>query len=268
MNIREARFSFSWYPGEPEKLKKEINRMLKCEKESIHAIGALVPHAGIIFSGEVAGKVFGRLSEYDTFIILSPNHTGMGEKISVYSSGSWKTPLGEIEVDSEIANQIVKACDLAKEDIKAHLNEHSIEIELPFLQCKFSNFKIIPITLKQISYDDCVKLAKLIASVLKKSTKNILIIASSDMSHGETLENTIKKDNLALEKFKVLDSKGLFETVRKNYISMCGYIPASILLLVSKELGANQARIISHTNSYEISGNDDYIVGYAGGIIT
>lgn len=267
MYTREVKFAYSWYPGETDVLSKTVKKMMHYNGELVDARGIMSPHAGIVYSGKTAGGVYARIKDKANVIVISPNHTGMGAQAAILREGEWKTPNRNIEINKELAGILIKESDILDSDTLAHANEHSIELQLPFLVERFENFKLVPITLKYLSFHDCEKLGKVIARVIKEKFPDTLIVASTDMSHGETLENTNKKDELALAKINKLDPKGLYDVVTTHDISMCGFIPSVIMLVATKELGATKALITEHTNSYKISGNKDYIVGYAGAII-
>lgn len=261
---RKSKFSGSWYPADIETIKSYLAPI----KNKIAAKGILCPHAGYIYSGKTAGKVYSQITIPENIIIISPNHTGYGSKVSLFSSGQWSTPFGKIEVNTEFTQNILKNNKLISSDTLAHEQEHSIELQLPFLQALKENFKIIPLTIQFISLQACQEIGETLAKLILEKHPNTLIVASSDMSHGETLENTTKKDSLAIEKLLKLDPKGLYETVIANSITMCGFIPAAIMLYALKKLGATKANLIEQTNSYKVSKNADYIVGYAGIIIS
>ena len=228
----------------------------------IHAQGIIAPHAGYMYSGNVAGSVYSRIEIPDTIILLGPNHTGDGPPISAMTEGLWSTPLGDIEIDAEIAKSICKASPKIQSSAKAHQREHSLETQLPFLQYFRSSFRIVPICFMRSAWEDCLHTAKAILEGIGE--KKVLIVASSDMNHYESHDKTKSKDRLAIEKILALDPKGLYETVRKEEISMCGVVPASIMLLCSKKLGAKKSKLIRYQTSGEINKDFGQVVGYAG----
>jgi MEMO1 family protein len=261
---RKAVFAGRFYPGSQRALKEEIASCVKEGVKRAKAIGIISPHAGYIYSGKVAGEVYSSVELPDKFIILAPNHTGMGEYISVFPEGEWETPLGSIKVDDEISSAIIKGCEKAKQDEAAHMMEHSLEVQLPFIQYFKKSFTISPVTLGHISLEDCKRLGLAIANVIRNSKENILIVASSDMTHYESAREAEKKDRLAIEKVEQMDPEGLHETVRRHNISMCGVIPATVMLFAAKELGGKKGTLVKYSNSGETSGDFQEVVGYAG----
>jgi len=257
---RPAQFAGSWYPAEKESVTKYLNSSLKIRK----ALGIVAPHAGYTYSGKVAGDIYSQIEIPENVIILSPNHSGLGPAVSLMAEGSWETPFGEIEINQEFSQKILNKCPLVKNDTSAHLAEHSIELQLPFLKIINANFKLIPITLQQISFEDCQTIAQSLASLIKESYPNTLIVASSDFSHGENLEDTEKKDKLAISEIEDLNPQGLYETVVNNSISMCGFIGTVIMLATCKLNNAKKCTLHKYTNSHEITGDESWIVGYAG----
>jgi len=234
------------------------------DAKRIKVMGIVSPHAGYVYSGKVAGETFSRVVLPDKYIILAPNHTGIGPHISLYSSGTWETPLGSIEVDSELAQKIRDKLENIKEDVSAHMMEHSLEVQLPFLQYFKKDFKIIPFSLGRLTVKECSSLGRAIAEAIRESDEDILIVASSDMTHYESAKQAEKKDKLAISNIEKLDPEGLFETVRSNGISMCGVIPTTVMLFAAKELGAKKGTLVKYSNSGETSGDYDEVVGYAG----
>ena len=167
-----------------------------------------------------------------------------------------------------LAQALIDGCHLITADERAHLHEHSLEVQVPFLQSFQKNLKIIPIVVSQISYADCQAVADTITDVMKRAASPPLLVASTDMSHYESRKSATKKDRQALDRIINLDPAGLFQTVVKNNISMCGFIPVTITLLVSRQLGATSARLVEYTDSGETSGDLDQVVGYAGFVIS
>lgn len=261
MQIRKPAAAGQFYPGTEVSLRKSIDKMTTVVQKKIKAIGIVSPHAGYIYSGPVAGIVYSNIEITDTVIILGPNHTGMGEPYAVMTEGAWETPLGKVEIDNNLAIDILNAGGLIKEDNIAHRFEHSIEVQLPFLQYFKPNIKIVPMVVGGSNYNE---IGEAIASSVKKHKKDILIIASSDMTHYEKSETAQKKDMLAIESILKLDEIDMLDRIRKYDISMCGYGPAAIMLISSKLLGAKQAKLIKYMTSGDTSGDYSAVVGYAG----
>jgi MEMO1 family protein len=203
----------------------------------------------------------------DTAIILCPNHTGMGSRISIWSEGSWETPLGDIAVDETIASSLLARLG-EKGDREAHLREHAIEVHLPFLKVLSRAIRIVPITLGRLSYDDCRRVGDALEGVVRDTKGGrILIVASTDMSHYISAEEARKKDWLALRAIEHRNSKELFEIVTSQQISMCGFIPTTCAMEASVALGAESAWVISYGHSGEVTGETDSVVGYAAVVI-
>lgn len=269
--IRKPKFAGSWYPDSLKEARKYLAATPQDKK--IDVISCISPHAGWVYSGNVAGDVYSIIKPADVYILLGPNHTGFGENISVYPEGSWETPFGKINVNSEIVDLIIKNSEFAQKDIKAHQNEHSLEIQLPFLQLiTEKDFTIVPITIRIEDYHMCQDLGNAIFSAIKEYTKKykdkkIIIISSTDMTHYESQSYAYKLDTLAIEQILKLLPKGLFDTVLSYGISMCGVYPTVSMLIASKFLGAKNAKLVRYQTSGDISGDYDSVVGYAGIII-
>jgi MEMO1 family protein len=258
-----------FYPENSVELKKKIACHLgDLSKKKRKAIGVVSPHAGLIYSGDVAGAVYSRIEIPETVILLGPNHTGHGENISVMTKGTWSMPMGDIAIDEELATLLCKETSIAKPDPAAHLFEHSLETQLPFLQYLRKNFLIVPICLKKVDFSICKKLSEGIVKVLEQTGKTALIIASSDMTHFESRKVAAKKDKKAIVKIENRDALGLEETVRQEQISMCGVNPVTVMLLCCEKLGAQNAELIEYRTSGEVNGDKNRVVGYAGVIVT
>jgi AmmeMemoRadiSam system protein B len=233
------------------------------------AIGVVVPHAGYIYSGKVAGATYTRVAIPSRTIILCPNHTGFGVPLSIMSSGSWQTPLGELQIDGELAIALMASDPDLEEDSEAHRREHAIEVQLPFLQNRLHGMdtRFIPITVGLSDWAALERLGKAIAETIQRIDRNILIIASSDMNHYESDAITRVKDARAIEQLLKLDARGLHETVRRERISMCGVGPATAMIVASRSLGATDAELVKYATSAEVSKDFDRVVGYAGVVV-
>ncbi len=264
---RKPAVAGSFYPGKKELLIKELKSLIPAEVEKEEAMGVLSPHAGYMYSGRIAGAVLSRVNIPDNVIILSPNHTGLGERGAIMKDGEWETPLGEVKINSELAELLLKRSNILRDDYRAHLREHSLEVQLPFIQYLKPDFKMVPITLMELSYKECEELGRTLASVISEYPSKILIIASSDMTHYESQEVAEEKDRKAIEELIRLNPNGLYETVHRYNISMCGYIPATVMLVACKEMGAYEGKLIKYGTSGDVSGDYYQVVGYAGVII-
>ena len=266
--FRKPVVSGRFYPGSKPALLSGIEKLARGFKpERQKVLGAVSPHAGYVYSGRTAAMTLSKIAPVDTFIILGPNHTGLGTEASIMTEGLWETPLGNVEIDSKTASAMLSACKYLEADELAHQSEHSIEVQLPFLQYFFKDFKIVPVCLAAGDTKVLEAIGKSAAAVVKRTGVSACIIASSDMTHYESAESAKRKDALAITKLLALDGRGLAETVRENDISMCGWAPAVAMLSAVKELGATKAELVKYSNSGEESGDFEQVVGYAGIII-
>lgn len=268
--VREPAVAGRFYPANAERLRADISSYLSPDSPSqkkISAIGCMVPHAGYMYSGPVAGAVFSRLEIPPSCIILCPNHTGQGHPLAIMKEGEWRTPLGTVTIDSDLAGELMRYFPALSEDSAAHRSEHAIEVELPFLQVGRPDVRFVPIAVGTGQLVILEQLGQAIAEVLIKTKKQTLIMASSDMNHYEDDATTRVKDRKAIEKILDLDATGLYETVINENISMCGYGPAVAMLTAARQLGAKRAELVQYATSADVSGDRNVVVGYAGIII-
>lgn len=256
-----------FYPNDPQALRDEVQSHLEQGAPKLNVKGVMAPHAGFIFSGDVAGSVYSRIEIPDTVILLGPNHTGLGERISIMARGTWTMPLGDLKIDEPLAQAILQHLPLVRESDDAHRLEHSLETQLPFLQYFRKEFKIVPICLMRLSLDECRLLANTLVQAIEALGRPVLIVASSDMSHFETHAKASEKDHKAIDQILEMNPEGLYQTVEKEGITMCGVNSATVMLTACKELGASQAELVKYMTSGEISGDMDQVVGYAGVIV-
>jgi len=265
--IRKPVVAGQFYPQTEASLRKMLSGLIEPVSEKQDAIGVVMPHAGYVYSGVVAGATISKVELKKTVIILGTNHTGAGERFSIMTDGSWMTPMGEVKIDTEIAKSILKECPLLKEDTLAHMYEHSIEVELPFLQYLKSDIKIVPIVISQAKLSEYQKLGQDLANGFKKVGRPGLFMASTDMTHYESKESAEEKDRLAINAILELDEEKLSKVVKEKDISMCGVSPTCALLAVCKNLGAKKAGLVKYQTSGDTSGDYSSVVGYAGMII-
>lgn len=265
--LRKPAVDGSFYPASPEMLGKEVRALITEEVEKEHALGVVSPHAGYVYSGKVAGEVLSAVTITSTVIVLGVNHRGIGSKASIITSGQWETPLGLIDIDGALAGSILKKSSVLADDPDAHAYEHSLEVQLPFLQVLRPEFKLVPITFQRLNYDACAAVASAIAGAVADSGRDVLIVASNDMTHFEPADAAESKDRLAIDHILNLDPAGLLKTVREHRISMCGVIPTTVMLVACKAMGATRARLVRYTNSGAVTGNYGDVVAYAGLVI-
>jgi AmmeMemoRadiSam system protein B len=268
--IREPAVCGQFYPATEAAIKKQVHSFesqLKQKKEKVIAI--ILPHAGYIYSGEVTVKVTEAIEIPENIILVGPNHTGFGPEASIMTKGVWKTPLGDIEINQDVAEKLLKNSKILKDDFSAHIYEHCLEVQLPILQYFSPKFKIVPIILWLLQPEEILALGQSIAKTIKDSglEKNTLLIASTDMTHYEPEESAKAKDKLAIEQILKLDSQGLLEIVSKNYISMCGVFATATVLEAAKNLGAKLVKLVKYETSAKTSKDYNQVVGYAGLLI-
>lgn len=264
MTIRRPVVAGQFYPLGKSKIYNSLERLTSKVSEKIKAIGVVSPHAGYVYSGQVAGELFSCIDIPQTVVILGPNHTGLGRPYAIITEGSWLTPLGEVKIDSELAKEIKSTCKIIEEDSSAHSREHSIEVQLPFLQFFRPDVKIVPISIGGMEFQ---KIGEAVANSIKKSKKDVLIVASSDMSHYEPHETAQEKDKTAIEAIIKLNEIEMLQKVSEYGISMCGYGPTAIMLVAAKILGAKRAQLVKYMTSGDVSGDFSSVVGYAGLVI-
>ena len=265
---RKPAVAGQFYPASSLDLSRQVNGFIMPDAKKEDAIGIVTPHAGLIYSGEVAGEVYSRTRIPHTIILIGPNHTGLGRPVSIMSSGSWQIPTGELNINGEIAGRLKEKTGLIEEDATAHITEHSLEVQLPFILHFSEDTMIVPITMMTDSLDVCREVGEAVADVIKGTEHSVLIAASSDMSHYETDPAARRKDNMAIEKVLEMDPEGLYAAVINENISMCGIFPVATMLYAAGKLGARESRLVKYMTSGETSGDYDQVVGYAGMIIS
>ncbi len=267
--MRKPTVANRFYPGNREQLTREIKDLLPPTQssEKVKALAVMSPHAGYIYSGALAAKTFHQVEIPETVVLLGPNHTGQGSPVAL-SADTWDMTLGNVEVNSDFNTLLLQNSPLFRIDETAHRFEHSLEVQIPFLQMQKKNLKIVPVILSHLSYTDCKELAKALAFAIKQYKEDILIVASTDMSHFESRKIAQQKDSMAVREIEQLNPKGLFQTVIENNISMCGMIPTVITMLAVKILGATSSQLVDYTDSGYVAGETSQVVGYAGVILS
>ena len=261
--VRHPAVAGHFYPAIPDKLLREVRTYTTgVDGDRLRALGCIVPHAGYMYSGHVAGAVYARLELPSRFVILCPNHTGMGRPLAIMSEGSWQTPLGNVAIDTDLAQDLKNAFDGLTEDSMAHMAEHALEVQLPFMQALVHEFSFVPIAVGTGRLDVLTELGEAIGDCVQG--RGVLIVASSDMNHYESDQVTRIKDKRALDRILELDPVGLYDVVTKLDVSMCGFGPAIAMLNAAKALGATRAELIKYATSGDVSGERERVVGYAG----
>jgi AmmeMemoRadiSam system protein B len=265
--IRPPAVAGRFYPADARELAQQVHDLVPAERRKVSARGCMVPHAGYMYSGHVAGAVYGSLELPNRFIILGPRHFPRGEPLAILSEGAWQTPLGEAKIDEALAAELKRACPLLREDDVAHSREHSLEVQLPFLQRLVGDLRFVPVALATDRYAALEELGRAVAQVVAAQREPVLIVASSDMNHYESDAVTRVKDRRAIDRILALDARGLYDTVRRDGITMCGYGPAVALLTAACALGAKDAELIRYATSGDITGDREEVVGYAGIVV-
>jgi len=268
-NLRMPAVAGKFYPQEAQELRKQVASFIEEEKDKSNALACILPHAGYMYSGAVAGKTLSCINLKEKIILIGPNHTGYGLPFSIMTGGSWKTPLGQVKIDATLAGHLLEQSAYLKEDEQAHLYEHSLEVELPFLQYLKKDFEFVPIIISSDQLSSLKGLGKEIAGLINRNNlkSSTLLIASSDMTHYESQQEAERKDNEAIEAILELDEDKLMKRITGLNISMCGYAPVITVISAAKALGAKKARLIKYQTSGEVTGDTESVVGYAGVII-
>ena len=276
LKVRRPCQAGMFYAGAAESLKRQIEECFKhnigpgkipkaAEKGSRSTIGLVCPHAGYMYSGPVAAHSYYNLAldgKPDVVVIFGPNHTGQGSALSIMNEGVWRTPLGDVQIDTETANLIMRESKVIDLDDSAHMSEHSIEVQLPFLQYLYgSAFRFVPISFLMQDLESSREVGQATAKAL--TGKNAVIIASSDMTHYEPQKSAEKKDKLALEAVEKMDEKQFYSIVESYGIYTCGYGPIAALITAAKILGVKNARLLCYATSGNVTGDFSAVVGYA-----
>ena len=259
-----------FYPGDKGRLRDQLNAFVQPASEPKKVIAAISPHAGYMYSGGVAGAVFSEISIQDAVVILGPNHRGIGASVALNASGTWETPLGTVSINSALAESILNVSTSVvnvEDDPGAHTMEHSIEVQIPFLQFLRPDVGIVPIGLSHLTYDACEEIGRILVKGIQDYGQEVLLVASTDMTHYESQETTKAKDKLAIDRILDLDPEGLYKTVAKHGISMCGVIPTTIVLEACKALRAHSVELVRYATSGDVTGDYAQVVGYAGFIV-
>ena len=268
--IRQPVVAGQFYPGTASALDGEVRRCLSkaAEKASEHTILAMVPHAGYVYSGEVAGITLGRANLADTLLLLGPNHTGMGAALAVWNRGKWLTPLCSLTIDENFADALTGADSRLVPDHLAHVQEHSLEVLIPFLCVLKKSVTGVPVTVSEHRLSELAGVARAVARVVKDRSEPVSMVVSSDMSHYVSADRAKELDSLALDAITRLDPVELYATVRERGISMCGVLPMTLGLMIALELGAKKAEVASYATSGDASGEFERVVGYAGVLVS
>jgi hypothetical protein len=265
--MRKQAVAGYFYEKDGDKLNKDLKSYIDSTGPKRKVMAIISPHAGIKYSGAVAGAVYSCIQLPRTFIILGPNHKGIGSPAAVIVSGEWEMPNGEVKINSTLAKAMMASTEYLQEDQVAHSQEHSLEVQLPFIQYLTTDFDIVPVVLKQLDLAACLEIGTAISKAIKASDQSVVIVASSDFTHYEPQKIAEVKDRMAIDRILTLDPTGLYQTITSNNISMCGFIPAVIALQATLQMGAAKAELVKYMTSGDTTGDYQQVVGYGGIII-
>lgn len=266
--VRRPFVAGHFYPGDEAGLRRDVESfLLPVAGGGREARGVIVPHAGYMYSGAVAGQVYASAILPRRLVIMGPNHTGLGRPVAVMSRGLWETPLGSALIDETLARLILDLANSAEDDSAAHRAEHSLEVQIPFLQTMRRDFLFVPVCVGISGRDELFALGDAIAAAIESLSEPVGIVISTDMTHYERADRAREKDFLAIRRMEALDCEGLDDVVRQQEISMCGAGPATAGLRALKRTGATSAELIAYATSGDVSGDYDEVVGYAGLLI-
>ena len=269
-HLREPAVAGAFYPGKEQTLANEVDSLLS-QVEDIDIKGdpiALIsPHAGYVYSGGVAAHGYRQLRDkrFDTVVLIGPCHRAFMQESSIYTKGGFKTPLGVLEIDTDLAEEISSRTETILFEPKAHDGEHSLEVQLPFLQRTLADFKIVPIVMGSQSKDYCDALSQ--AVVQSVQGKNVLLVASTDLSHFHSYDEAVQLDEVVVRSVRDYDPEGLMEDLSSGRCEACGAGPMVATLFAARELGANKSEALKYANSGDVSGDKNSVVGYLSGIV-
>lgn len=262
--LRQTAVAGSFYPGTRRELESQLYTMMPDEIAHHELLACISPHAGYVYSGGVAGRLYAHLTIPGKVIVLGPNHTGAGARVAVAPHEKWATPLGPQPVDTEFALEFLDRCPSAELDPSAHWREHSLEVQIPFLMRRRPEVEILPVVLKHLDLDECLELGRILAELIGERDEPVGIVASSDMSHYQPDDVARTLDHMAIDAAVQRDPAALYETVHREGITMCGVVPATVALAAANLLGAVDAHLVAYATSGDVSGDFSAVVGYAG----
>ncbi len=260
---RQPAVAGQFYPGSEQQLRAALSQLIQTSPVPQPAKGVISPHAGYVYSGAIAGQLFGRITIPATVLIIGPNHHGAGEAAALYPDGEWLTPLGATAINSRLNALLLKHGRYLRGDTVAHRNEHSLEVQLPFLQYLRPDVTISALCIGHGDYAPLRDIGLGIAAAIREFGEEVLIVASSDMTHYESAAAARQKDEMALAQALALDGKGLLDVCRSRGITMCGVVPATVMIEAALQSGASRAELVAYSNSGDVNGDTRQVVGYA-----
>jgi len=269
--VREPSVSGMFYPDDPAVLRKDIGVYLKgadVEPFSGQVHGIVSPHAGYVYSGQVAAYAYKAVSglEFDTVIVIAPSHRAYFEGIALWEKGSFKTPLGNITIDEHSAEELLEESDIFITNRDVHRGEHSLEVQLPFLQCVFKDFLLVPLLMGAGAEDLYEKASDAIKRVISGSARRCLIVASTDLSHYYPYATAVKIDTITVEHLRNFDVPAMIRDTRSEKAQACGAGPMITAMMAARKLGAGASRVLKYANSGDVSGDRSGVVGYVSAI--
>lgn len=260
---RQPAVAGQFYTGSATQLRRELGEFIPVSQEKRRVSGIISPHAGYVYSGAVAGRVYGAVELPATVLILGPNHRGVGAAAALHPDGEWLTPLGPVPVNAGLNGLLLQHVPFVQSDAIAHQHEHSLEVQLPFIQYLRPDVSIAAICLGHGDYAAVRRIGEGVAAALRAYGDDVLIVASSDMTHYESAESAKRKDGMALDRVLAMDPEGLLRICSNEGITMCGVVPSAVMLVAARQLGAQQAELVAYATSGDITGDRRQVVGYA-----
>ncbi len=261
--VRQPAVAGQFYTDEPKRLRSDLQRMVPADGAKRRVLGIVSPHAGYVYSGRIAGAAYGAIAVPGTVVILGPNHHGFGVPAAIYPVGEWVTPLGSVAIDKRLSALVQQHVPFVETDTSSHRFEHSLEVQLPFLQYCRPDVKIVPLCLGFGDYERCRLLGEGIAKAIGEIGEDVLIVASSDMTHYESADAARAKDELAIAEVLALHPEELLRICRKHNITMCGVVPTAVMLVAARALGATRAELMRYATSGDVTGDNSQVVAYA-----
>ncbi len=264
MNKRRPAVAGMFYPGSPTELRRVVDKAIPPRTDKREVLGLVAPHAGYMYSGAVAGAVYAAVKVPERMIILCPNHTGMGAPLAIMGEGVWETPLGDVPIDGDLAESLMQHCPSLEEDEAAHRREHSLEVQLPFLQVVRESFRFVPVTVGTGRLEMLLTLGQALATAIRSADGPVLLVSSSDMTHYQPEAVAARQDELAIERMVALDPQGLHRVVREEGLTMCGAAPTVAVMEACRRLGGEKGELVRYATSGEVTGDRQSVVAYAG----
>lgn len=265
---RQPAVAGQFYSSNPVQLQKDLSALIEISDPKKKTPGIISPHAGFVYSGRVAGKIYGQIYIPQTVLIIGPNHSGNGKPAALYPDGEWLSPLGSVTINSCLNNLIKQHAPFVQFDTMAHEFEHSLEVQLPFIQYLRPDVTISALCLGHGDFGSLREIGLGIARAIREFGEDVLIVASSDMTHFESAESARQKDRKALDCVLALDPEGLLKICRSEHITMCGVVPSAVMIVAAQQLGAATAELVAYSTSGDVTGDNSNVVAYVAVALT